>query len=121
MTEAELTENALLAWSNFITAFGIGITIVSGYLIASFIAGKSLSRSQVVFINIVFIGAMSTIVLGMYGFRGLAGDLDGLAFAMTTQRSFAPISWAANGAIAFTAICIVGAIKFMQDIRKSKE
>ncbi|MEQ8859192.1 MAG: hypothetical protein RIC56_11120 [Pseudomonadales bacterium] len=120
MSEAELTENALLAWSNFITAFGLGITIISGYLLAAFNAGAILTRSQLMFVNVVFIGAMGTVVAGMYGFRELAADLDGLAFAMTTQRSFAPISWVAHGATAFTVICTIGAIQFMRGIRTAK-
>lgn len=120
MSEAELTENGLMAWSNFVTVFGLGISIISGYLIVAYSVGATLSRSQVIFINVMFVGTMATVLLGMYGFRALAADLDGVAFSMTTQRTFAPISWAAFGTIGFTAICVLGALKFMSDIRHPK-
>tara|TARA_R110001599_G_C12179476_1_gene653953 strand:- start:964 stop:1332 length:369 start_codon:yes stop_codon:yes gene_type:complete len=120
MTEAELLENAGIYWSNFVTSFGIGITIISGYLIVAYSVGASLTRSQVILVNVMFFGNMAFIVQGLNGFGAAAADLEGAAWAMTTQRTFEPTPWGRWGVMVFVVLCVFGAFKFMIDVRHPK-
>jgi hypothetical protein len=120
MTEAELLENAGIFWANFLTTFVLSITILSGYLIAAYAVGASLTRSQVILVNVIFFGTMAFIVVGLNGFGATAADLEGAAWAMTTQRTHAPTSWGRWGVMAFVVLCVFGALKFMIDVRHPK-
>lgn len=120
MTEAELLENSLIAWSNFVTTFGVALTVVSGYLIAAYTTGASLTRSQVSIINGLYLGTILSLLGGLYGFRATAADLETIAWAMSTQRTYAPIPWIAWGALVFIFLCALSSLKFMWDIRHSK-
>ncbi len=105
MTEAELLDNAIMAWSSDVTTFSVSITIISGYLIVAYIAGAALTRSQVTIINGLFFGTILFLVGGLHGFRASAADFEGIAWAITTQRALAPISWVGWGTLAFVFLC----------------
>ena len=60
MTEAELLDNAIMAWSSDVTTFSVSITIISGYLIVAYITGASLTRYQVTVVNGLYIGAIGS-------------------------------------------------------------
>lgn len=117
VTEAELLENAGIFWSNFVTTFGLGITVISGYLIVAYAVGASLTRSQVILVNVIFFGTMAFIVVGLNGFGGTAADLEGAAWALTTQRTFEPTAWGRWGVMIFIVLCVFAALKFMIDVR----
>ena len=46
MTQAELWQLQLLAVANGITAFGVLLTLITGYLVTAYFAGSRLSRYQ---------------------------------------------------------------------------
>jgi hypothetical protein len=46
--------------------------------------------------------------------------MENIAFAMTTQRNFAPKSWLAYGIIGFYGISLLASLRFMWDIRHPK-
>ena len=54
MTEYELADNAMSYLGTALTAFGMYITVLSGYVIAAFVAGTRLNRAQVWIVNVLF-------------------------------------------------------------------
>ena len=54
MTESELLEASALYWGNTISILTILTTIISGYLIAAYVVGKELTRTQAIIINILY-------------------------------------------------------------------
>ena len=121
MTEAELLENAGIQWANFLTTFVLSITILSGYLIAAYAVGASLTRSQVILVNVIFFGTMAFIIVGLNGFGGTAADLrsrgvdhDNPAYSCSDFL----------GPLGCNDICssmCFGALKFMWDVRHPKD
>ena len=55
MTEFELVESIGIFISNSLSSISVYLTILSAYLVAAFIAGNRLTRSQVVVINTLFV------------------------------------------------------------------
>jgi len=55
MTQAELWQLQLLAVSNGITAFGVLLTLITGYLVTAYFAGSRLSRYQAAVVSILFV------------------------------------------------------------------
>lgn len=55
MTQAELWQLHLLAVSNGITAFGVLLTLITGYLVTAYFAGSRLSRYQATVVSILFV------------------------------------------------------------------
>ena len=55
MAQAELWQLQLLAVSNGITAFGILLTLITGYLVTAYLAGSRLSRYQAAVVSILFV------------------------------------------------------------------
>ena len=63
MTEYELVDNAITYFTAALTAFGMYITVLSGYVIAAFVAGKRLLRAQVWVVNVLFFWTASVFTL----------------------------------------------------------
>jgi len=55
MTQAELWQLHLLAVSNGITAFGVLLTLITGYLVTAYFAGSRLSRYQAAVVSALFL------------------------------------------------------------------
>ena len=55
MTEYELVDNALTYYNSAMAAFAMYITVLSGYVIAAFVAGERLNRAQVSIVNALFV------------------------------------------------------------------
>ena len=96
---------------------GLLITLISGYLIAAYIAGKGLTYSQAVIVNVLYIGFATFLVLSMFAFFQAAGELEELAFDMSTTRSIAPRPLLAYLVGSFGSVCVAASLKFMWDIR----
>ena len=84
MTEAELVEMGLAHWSNAISIVGLTITLISGYLIVAYIVGAEMTRSQVITVNILYMGFAAFLILSMLAFTKAAGSYDAAAWAITT-------------------------------------
>ena len=120
MTEAELLGISQMGWANFVTAFGVAITVISGYLIAAYVVGASLTRSQASIINALYIGCQVSVLAGLHAFRTTTEDIETIAWTMTTQRTFAPTPWIAWGVLVFVALSTLASLKFMWDVRHPK-
>ena len=120
MSEAELMEISNAMWSNAISIIAIFITILSGYLIISYVAGKNMEKKQVQIITALYVGLSVFMLLGFISFSINAGAFDQLAFEMSTQRETAPRSYLAYIIAAFLVFCHLGSLKFMWDVRNAK-
>ena len=63
MTEYELVDNATSYFNAGLTAFGMYITVLTGYIIAAFVAGKRLNRAQVWIVNVLFFCTAATFTI----------------------------------------------------------
>ena len=117
MTESELLESSALFWSNSISILAILTTIISGYLITAYVAGKDFDRIQVTIINTLYIAICTLLLFAILNTGQIAAEMESIAFAMTTQRTHPPQSFFAYVALGFWLFCILLSIKFMWDIR----
>ena len=120
MDEAELLEISNMAWGNSIALVGLVITLISGYLIAAYIAGANMTRSQSVIINILYVGFASFLILSFLAFSLGATELDTIAYEMTTQRSNEPRAELAYAVGIFMSFCVLASLRFMWDIRQQQ-
>ena len=120
MDEAELMELTQALWANYLSTMALFVSIISAYLIVAYIAGRKLTRPQVVLVNILMGAFTSFGIAGMYAFSLTGTEAMLLAFEMSTQRkthglTFLPVTTL----IVFPAI-VLGCYKFMWDIRHPK-
>ena len=64
MTEYELVDNALTYYNSAMAAFAMYITVLSGYVIAAFVAGERLNRAQVSIVNALFVCITAFLTFG---------------------------------------------------------
>jgi hypothetical protein len=120
MTEAELFESAQTVWSNYITCMSIFITIVSAYLIVAYIAGRNLTRPQVILVNALFVSFSVYAITAMYGFSRVATELASLSIGMSTQRSEVGVTTVPTIALLVFIPLASACLKFMWDVRHPK-
>lgn len=118
MSESELMEISQATWGNAISIIAIYITVLSGYLIAAYIAGAAMSSNQIRIINTLYIGLSIFLLAGSLGFALNAAELNSLAYAMTTQRKIVPTPYLAYVIVFFLAFSHLASLKFMKDIRR---
>lgn len=64
MNGADWIEMAQMAGSNVIAAFGMLITLMSGYLVVAYLVGEKLTRAQVMIVNSLYVIAALTVIAG---------------------------------------------------------
>jgi hypothetical protein len=123
MTEYEIRDLLGSALSGNTPVLSVLVSIISAYLIAAWLAGKKLTRPQIIWVNLLFITFSSMLVL-----RWITGFL----IAMGLQRSLIQLNPAAGaeviqltpefiaglGCLFYAAI--LGSLKFMWDVRHPK-
>lgn len=120
MTEYELID-AIASFNSGAGAWSaIYFTILSAYLIAAYMAGSQLTRSQVIIISAGFFIAAS-----MCCFVAVSHTLRSLEFAnevrlLNPSRDFAVKLWIAQTWGALLSLGILIALKFMWDVRHPK-
>ena len=120
MTEAELLEGI----SNFTTvgqdALMGYLTITSGYLIAAYLAGRSLTKLQNVTISTLFLVMSIMFVFSAFGSftRGvvLADKLE----KINPSETFFLDAWVTQVTVVILLAGILACIKFMWDVRHPK-
>ena len=118
MTEYELADLTGAAMSNFLTTFTVFMSIVTAYVIATFVAGSRLTKIQALIVNICFVissgtmGLLSVLIFRVFMRRAQAleatGDVGGGALVDFT--------WAVA---ALYVILTIGSIIFMWNVRHS--
>jgi hypothetical protein len=120
MTEFELeillTETGLAA----VESFGMYVTVTVGYLVAAFVTGRKLTKTQVLIVNALFIISAMMMMVATVGFitRGIpiADALEVIhpdrLYAMQPQVRIAVVILESSG--------ILASLKFMWDVRHSE-
>jgi len=120
MTEAELLEAASNNWSIVISLLTIFISVISGYLVVAYLAGKELNTQQAALVNALYGAFVGFCVYAIYMFSSAAVEQAKLAFELSTQRSMAPSEVIPFVFVSINIPIILASYKFMWDIRHSK-
>ena len=120
MTEAEILAVSHESWSNAISLVALFVSILSGYLIVAYLAGKNMTRSQIVIVNSLFVGLAGFLIMGQLAFASISIEMDFIAIEMSTQRFVRPQPYIPYGLTIFYGICVIAALKFMWDVRHPK-
>ena len=120
MTEQELAEIISDYSSQGGAFFGLWITVVSGYLIAAYLAGGQLKRSQVFILNTFYVWVCSLLIIGFYGSFNTQAHYTRELKQMVPDSPQMMNNYIAI-AVAIAAVLGVSAtLKFMWDIRHPK-
>jgi hypothetical protein len=120
MSEAELFEAGQFAYSNSLAAFTIYITLLSGYIVVAFIVGEKLVGSQTVIINTLYTLLMLTVLAAFVSFARVGYESAYLALEMSTLRKVSQVPLVAELAVVVMIFCYLASLKFMWDIRRTK-
>jgi hypothetical protein len=123
MTEYEIRDLIISTLNGNTSVFSVLVSVISAYLIVSWLAGLKLTRPQVIWVNLLFITVSSFIVLRMItGYRvalGLQQNLIQLNQDLALGSiQISPELIAVVGCAQLA--CILGSLKFMWDIRHPK-
>ncbi len=119
MTQAELWQLQLLAVSNGITAFGVLLTLITGYLVTAYFAGSRLSRYQSAVVSTLFVlGAGLGALMIFTETRRAYFFLDQLKLEFAVQ-SFKPSTFTVYLMGTLLALLIPAALLFMYQIRRN--
>jgi small-conductance mechanosensitive channel len=120
MTEYELGE-LIVSYSGLVATYlTTYLTVVSGYLITAYVAGKRFSTSQVILLNCLFVVATAMLTMAVF-----ASSLRWLSYLEKLEQlvpnEIYPMSLPLAIAICFLCIAgILASIKFMWDVRHPK-
>ena len=121
-TQSRLIEAATSYLDLSVATFAVYLTLVSGYLIVAYIAGRELSRTQLVIINSLFVVSTGITALSSYRYA-----FDGATFGaeLVATGGAVPLGEVAYyGAYLLGAILVTGilaALYFMWSTRRSDE
>ncbi|MEP1469335.1 MAG: hypothetical protein ABJK25_00020 [Halieaceae bacterium] len=121
MTEGEAIQAAQATWANVITMSTVEITLLSGYIIVAYLAGKELERSQVVIVNTLYLLLSLFVLSGIYTLARRATELAELSIDLSEYRELGPQIWLPYGVVVIFVFCIAASMKFMWDIRHRKD
>ena len=116
MTEYELSDYAATLMGNFLTALTVYFSVITAYVIAAFVAGARLTKTQLLIVNSCFI-----VAAGIVGFLVVLIFNRFFAFAAQTPNPIGaaePIDFTLPLAILVAGI-FVGCLVFMWDVRKT--
>jgi len=121
MTQYELADLAQSAFGNATSAFAVNLSILSGYLIVSYLVGDKLSRTQVVILNSLFVLTAGFIVFLVVGYASSGVRFATLAAPeIASERFFTAKPWTVYAVGGINVIGIVAALYFMYDKRKGR-
>lgn len=118
MTEAELWQLQLMAASNGLTAVGLLLTMISGYLVTAYFVGHRLSSYQATVVSFVFIvgAALCATIALVEIWRGF-DFLDRLSLQFGEQRIL-PYSYLLGLGV-LLLLMIPASLFFMYQIRRN--
>ena len=109
--------------SNIIAAQAIFFTIITAYLIVAYSVGRSLSTYQVAFINLAFLFATATGIMGLVANIAFIGEYGAIRQSLIDRSEIIPEALDGAWIITFIgvrAMLILGALTFMWTVRHSK-
>ena len=118
MTEYEYAELIATYSSNAGTFFAIFLTLLSGYLIAAFVAGARLSRFQVTILNTGYVVSILVMIWGTYGAGMVQVHYTNLLLAMSPDSPQAGRDWVFNTLGILMLGGLLASLFFMWDVRR---
>ena len=120
LTEYELVDMAINVQATTTPTLAVFLTIMSGYLIVSWLAGERLTRAQVIFINVLFTFFQLGLLVGWSGrwltFYQIASVLNSID--PTVYVTGSPVISVSFAIVMFASI--PGCLKFLWDVRHPK-
>ena len=113
MTEVEFAEAFSAYLDTSFANMGLYITIISGYLVVAYLAGKDLTRSQLIIVSSLFVVFAS--IMSLSGFALLERAIE-----LEAQREGGrdALDHAGYFLLVLQFLGILAALKFMMDVRK---
>lgn len=118
-----MLEVSFVAWGNTVSILALLITILSAYLVAAYLAGKSMTRSQVIIINTLYILLSTFLLWGLVNMALRASLFEDIAYSMADGELAALSSQegVAIGTVTIFGFAILASLKFMWDVRNSED
>jgi len=126
MTESDWIEMYGMAWSANVANSGLLITLMSGYLVAAYLVGKRLTRTQILVTNTLFLISASFFVGGAFQLN-LDTQIARKAMALQIPEfdllSYAEVNiylWPSLVTIVYSCL-VFASLFFMWQVRHPKE
>lgn len=120
MTEYELESLLTELGSTSIETFGMYVTVTVAYLVAAYVAGKELTRLQILVVNTLFIISAAIMTWGTTGYilRGIpiADELE----ILNPDRRYSMQPPVLLAVLIVQSLGILACLKFMWDVRHAK-
>ena len=115
-----LLEVSYVAWGNAVSILALLITLLSAYLVAAYLAGRSMTRSQVIIINTLYILLSTFLLWGLVNMALRAASFEDIAYAMAEGElaAFSSQKGVALGVVTIFSFAILASLKFMWDVRR---
>ncbi len=128
MTEIEVAEitaanaEAFAAfWGNFVTHMGIYLSLLFGYCAAAYVAGRELSRFQVLIASALFVGAAELQIYAMSSWVSGAKSILIFISEINPELETGVIpAWARGFGMILWQLAIIACLSFMWSIRRQK-
>jgi hypothetical protein len=122
MTEAELVESATSYFDIALTSLTIYITACSGYLIAAYLVGRHLTKSQNFIVSTLFCFVATVTTYAFYAWMERAFGFLYVQISLPTAiDNREPVTWLSHFLTAALVSGIAACLKFMWDVRHPKE
>jgi hypothetical protein len=122
MTEYELASLAMEAQNTVTSVFALFLTIVGGYLLAAWMVGSKLERTQFIIVNILFVFVEIQLLAGWFGrwswFWHYYEQARALNPLSVPNAEMVPFLIPLTGLLMLCSV--FGAVKFMWDVRHPK-
>lgn len=116
MTEVEAVTLTQALMANASSAYAVFLTLVSGYLIVSHLAGKSLTKSQLTIITSLYVLSAGYTVFVWYGLISASTHYQGIAAELRGAMDFSNQGNVVVGLFINIAIALAP-LKYMWDVR----
>ena len=117
MTEYELADLLNSVSADSLVFIPVILTVVSGYLIVSWLVGEKLSTSQVVLVNSLFIGAILIFAMAWNVRIEVAISYQNELLEINPDRATLVNPWLQPSVFILGISAVAGCLKFMWDIR----
>ena len=121
MTPYEIADLSQTSFSNAMSCYALIISLVSGYLIITYLVGSKLTRFQITLLTSIFLFAMGFLTWSMaaYAYWGNFYAAQGISEAALANL-FRTTDWTVGAVVMLNLITITMCLLFMWNIRSSK-
>jgi predicted anti-sigma-YlaC factor YlaD len=120
VTEYELTDLMMSAANGGTAVIGIFFTILSGYLIAAWLIGEKLTRTQVIMVNILYLSSATMMIWAWIARFSAALRFQNQLLVLNPQLTESVTIYIITGFSSILFILILVSLKFMWDVRHPK-